>query len=104
MKVLNESEFKELVEETDKTVLVDFYATWCGPCRMLAPILEEVANEVNIEIYKVDVDECENVAKRYGILSIPTMIMFKNGKEVEKVIGLRSKEEIVQLIEKFSNI
>ena len=81
MKVLNEKEFKEQVEQTKGVVLVDFYAMWCGPCRMLAPILEELSEEVETPIYKVDVDECENLARRFGILSIPTMILFKDGKD-----------------------
>ena len=101
MKVLNEKEFKEQVEQTKGVVLVDFYAMWCGPCRMLAPILEELSEEVETPIYKVDVDECENLARRFGILSIPTMILFKDGKEVEKITGLRSKEEIKKLLENF---
>ena len=85
--------------ERKEVVLVDFYATWCGPCRMLAPILEDLSSEVECPIYKVDVDECENIAKKYGILSIPTLILFNGGVMVEKMMGLRSKNEIKQLIE-----
>lgn len=86
---------------TDKIVLVDFFATWCGPCRMMAPILEEVNKELddNYVIAKVDVDEHEQVAMRYGIMSIPTLIIFKNGAEVARFIGLRSKQEILQKLQ-----
>ena len=103
MKVINENEFKQYVEDAKGVVLVDFYATWCGPCRMLAPILEELSEEVETPIYKVDVDECENLSRRFGILSIPTMIFFKNGEQLDKITGLRTKDEIKNLLDKFSN-
>lgn len=103
MKVLNETEFEQFVENSQGLVLVDFYATWCGPCRMLAPILEDLSQEVETPIYKVDVDECENLSRKFGILSIPTMIFFKNGKQVEKITGLKSKQEIKQILEGFLN-
>ena len=103
MKVLNEKEFEQFVDNSQGLVLVDFFATWCGPCRMLAPILEDLSQETETPIYKVDVDECENLARRFGILSIPTMIFFKNGKQLEKITGLRTKQEIKQMLETFSN-
>ena len=103
MKVLDETEFEQFVENSQGLVLVDFYATWCGPCRMLAPILEDLSQEVETPIYKVDVDECENLSRKFGILSIPTMIFFKNGKQVEKITGLKSKQEIKQILEGFLN-
>ena len=103
MKVINEKEFKDLVENHKGAVLVDFFATWCGPCRMLSPILEEVQEKVEMPIYKVDVDECENLAKHFGILSIPTMIVFVDGVEQEKINGLRSCDDIVEILSKLSN-
>jgi thioredoxin 1 len=93
---LNNENFDELIN--DELVLVDFFATWCGPCRMLSPIIDEVANEENIKVVKVDVDKHEDLAKRFGIMSIPTVIVFKNGVEEHKSIGLVSKEEILTWI------
>lgn len=95
MELTNEN-FDELIN--DKLVLVDFFATWCGPCRMLSPIIEEVSNEESVKVIKVDVDKHEDLAKRFGIMSIPTIIVFKNGEEFHKNIGLVSKEEIISWI------
>ena len=102
MKIINEKEFNELMKEK-KVVLVDFFATWCGPCRMLSPILEEVSEESNgeYEVVKVDVDESYALAKKFGIMSVPTMIIFQNGEEVEKIIGLRQKEDLVDAIKNY---
>ena len=100
--IQNVEEFDNLLKG-EKPVLVDFFATWCGPCRMLAPILEELSQEVETPIYKVDVDECENLSRKFGILSIPTMIFFKNGQQIEKIVGLKTKQEIKQMLETFSN-
>ena len=101
-------ELKHLTDETfekevdkDKLVLVDFFATWCGPCRMQGPILERVKDEVGdeVEIFKLDVDECEKTAKKFGVMSIPTLILFKNGREVAKNVGLLSQEQVLNLFE-----
>lgn len=102
MKVINLEEFNDLVIESKKTVLVDFFATWCGPCKMLTPILEEVEKEKtnDVEIYKVDVDQSFDLAKSYGVMSVPTLILFKNGAEAERVIGLKNKDFISNLINK----
>ena len=97
----SENDLNEVTKEG--VTIVDFYADWCGPCRMLAPILEDLSQEVETPIYKVDVDECENLSRKFGILSIPTMIFFKNGKQVEKITGLKSKQEIKQILEGFLN-
>lgn len=89
--------FKDLIKEGN--VLVDFYAEWCGPCRMLGPILEEVSNEnKDITIIKVNVDNFEDLAREYGIMSIPTVILFKNGKESNKKIGFINKDELLEFI------
>lgn len=95
---LKDEKFNEEIK--DGVVLVDFYADWCGPCKMVAPIIEELANErSDTKFIKVNVDEHEDIAKEYGIMSIPTMIVFKDGKEVKKNIGFIPKEEIISLIE-----
>ena len=95
---LNSENFDEKIKEG--TVLVDFFATWCGPCRMLGPVLEQVSDEIGdkAKIYKVDIDECIDIAKRFGIMSVPTMIIFKDGKESEKLIGLRQKGQILEAL------
>lgn len=97
---LNNNSFKELIE-SGKTVLVDFFATWCGPCKMLAPILEDINKELpdEVQIAKIDIDESFDTARSYGVLSIPTLIMFKKGQEVDKIVGLRNKDAILEFID-----
>ncbi len=88
--------FEELVLNADKPVLVDFWATWCMPCRMLAPTIEEIAEEAEGRAYvgKVNVDEEGELAMKYGVRSIPTLIFFENGKEVNRMVGVQDKEDI----------
>jgi thioredoxin 1 len=83
-------------------VLVDFWADWCMPCKMMAPVLNEVAEatEGKASVYKLNVDEYQQVAAKYGIRNIPTMILFKDGKEVERLVGMKSKESLITSIEK----
>ncbi len=86
MEIKNEKEFNETINS--EYALVDFFATWCGPCKMMGPVLENVAsNRDNIKIAKVDVDKFESIAKEYGVMSIPTLILFKKGQVVDKKIG-----------------
>ena len=93
MRVINENEFNELV--SDGLVLVDFFAEWCGPCRMLAPILEDFASEESeIEVYKVNVDNEPDLAREFQVSSIPTMILFKDGKQIDKKIGFAPKDAL----------
>lgn len=101
MEIINEKNFGEKTK--DGVVLIDFFATWCGPCRMLSPILEEVGEDFGekIKIYKIDVDEDEKLARSFGIMSIPTMIFFKNGTQVDKHIGLLNKDAICDIIKKY---
>lgn len=95
-KLINNNEFEELVLNNEKEVLVDFYADWCGPCKMLAPIMDEISE--NNEVYKVNVDKEESLARKYGVMSIPCVIAFKDGKEIGRSVGLKSKAEILKLI------
>ena len=95
-KIINKDEFQKLVLESDDIVLVDFYANWCGPCRMLTPILDDISAE--IPVYKIDTDLEQELARNYGIMSIPCVIVFKKGKEIARSIGLKSKDEIMQMI------
>ena len=91
---LTNENFKELIKE--KT-LVDFYANWCGPCKMIAPELEKV--ESKVKVVKVDVDEFEKLAKEYGVMSIPTLILFENGKEVKRNIGFMDRDRIQNFVD-----
>ena len=92
-----ETEFEEIIK--NEKVLVDFYATWCGPCQLISPILEELEKENNeVTIVKVDVDKNENLARQHGIMSIPTIEIYSKGNLIDKQIGLLSKEELEDLI------
>lgn len=101
MKIVKENEFKE--EIGSGVVLVDFFATWCMPCRMMAQILEDVAEELGdkAKIIKVDVDESSNLAKQFGVMSIPTLVIFKDGAEQEKHIGVWQYEDCTDAIKKY---
>ena len=90
--------FKESVLQSDKPVLVDFWATWCGPCRMLSPVIEQLHNEFEGKavVAKVDIDNNQQVALEYGIRSISTLLIFKNGEVVDKIVGLSPKEVIAE--------
>ena len=93
---ITDQSFQEMVLNSDKPVLVDFWAVWCGPCRMLGPIIEEVATdfEGKAVVGKVDVDNNQQVSVDYGIRNIPTVLIFKNGEVVDKIVGVASKEVI----------
>jgi thioredoxin 1 len=98
VKELTDDSFKK---ETEKgVVLVDFNAIWCGPCRMLSPIIEEIAKEMEgkVKVAKLDIDSHQKVAAEYQVTSVPTLILFKDGKEVNRMVGLRDKEEIEKFI------
>ena len=94
---LENENFNEIIN--NGLVLVDFYAEWCGPCKMLGPVLEEIDSEVtDAKIIKVNVDEHGDIAQKYGVMSIPTLILFKDGVELKKTIGFIPKEDIVEFI------
>lgn len=94
---LNESNFESAIQSG--VTLVDFFATWCGPCKMLSPIIEEIAAEADgFSVYKVDIDECEDLAMDFSVMSVPTLIIFKDGEETERLIGVRSKADILNAV------
>lgn len=93
------NEFEEEILKSEKPVLVDFYADWCGPCKMLAPIVEQVATENNdVKVCRINVDEAQDLAVEYGIMSIPTLVVIKNGKEANRAVGVLGKDEIMEML------
>jgi thioredoxin 1 len=99
---LNQKNFKNEVLDSSTPVLVDFWAEWCGPCKMIAPVLDELASEYEgrIRIGKVNIDEDQNLAAEYGVRAIPTLLVFKNGQVAEQVVGMRSKRDLKASLDK----
>lgn len=99
---IRQDHFDTFISQSDKPVLVDFWATWCGPCRMLSPVVEEVSREHENELTvgKVNVDDCPELAQKFGVMSIPTLILFKDGQPVDKRIGYMPKSELEQMLKK----
>lgn len=96
---ITKANFEELVKNSEKPVLLDFWATWCGPCRMVAPIVEQIASErEDIVVGKINVDEEMELAVRFGIVSIPTLVVMKNGEMSNKAVGYMPKEKILNLL------
>ena len=98
---MNDTNFKQEVLDESLPVLVDFWALWCGPCRMIGPVVEELATEYQgkLKVCKVDVDQAPNTASAYGVMSIPTIAIFKNGEVVDKLVGAVPKASLVEKIE-----
>jgi len=100
VKKINNAEFQSEVLKGEGVALVDLFAEWCMPCQMIAPIIEEISNEkTDVSFYKINVDETPEVAIKYGVSSIPTLLVFKNGELVNKAIGAYPKEAIIKLLE-----
>ena len=99
---LNNENFKTEVLESNKVVLIDFYADWCGPCKMMSPVIDEIANEVseNVKVCKLNVDEAQDIAIQYNVMSIPTLVIIKDGNVVDTLVGLRAKSEVLESINK----
>ena len=96
---VNRNNFNQEVLNSDKPVLMDFWAPWCGPCRMVAPLLEEIAKErSDIKVVKINVDEEQELAMQFGVMSIPTLVVMKNGKIVNQVTGARPKAQILAML------
>lgn len=100
--VVTDGTFDELVVNADKPILVDFWAEWCGPCKMIAPVLEELAGELDgqLMIGKLDVDSNQNTAYAFGVMSIPTLLLFKNGEPVDRIVGYQPKPALKNRLQK----
>ena len=96
---LTKDNFDQEVMQSDKPVLIDFYADWCGPCKMMSPVVEEVSDEMpDVKVCKINIDEEMDLAQKYGVMSIPTLILFKNGQAAQRLVGVRPEEEIRELL------
>ncbi len=105
-KVLTPEEFKSTIESAEKPILVDFFATWCGPCKMLAPILEEIEKELSesLEVIKIDIDKCSDLAREYNVMSVPTVMVFVGGEQKSREVGFMPKDKILDMINSNINV
>jgi thioredoxin 1 len=97
---LNKESFEKVTTDKDKTLIIDFWAPWCGPCKALTPVLEEISTEMSdkVGVYKVNVDDNTDLAQEHGVQSIPTMLIYKNGSLSETIVGLKTKDELVDIV------
>lgn len=101
--IINDQNFEQEVLKAEVPVLVDFFAEWCGPCKLIAPLIDELAEEMKnekVKIFKLNVDEASETAEKYGVMSIPTLIVFNKGQEVERLVGQQSKNTLKEALEK----
>ena len=104
MEILNvtSANFEKEVLNSEKTVIIDFYADWCGPCKMFSPIIESVANEnEDVKVVKINVDNAQDLAIKYQVMSIPTTVIIQNGKEVDRAVGIISKSDLLEMVKKY---
>lgn len=103
MQVIDEEGFESNVTKSKGITVVDFFANWCGPCKMMAPVLEDVEKKLDgkVKFYKVDVDQCEDLARQFGVMMIPTIIIFEDGQEREKHVGLWQKDDALDEIKSY---
>jgi len=101
--VINSEEFNNLVEHVEGIAVVDFFATWCGPCKMLAPVFQEVGNELEgkAKFYKIDIDESLDIARQFNVSTVPTIIIFRNGEPIERLVGFMPKENLAAKIREY---
>lgn len=97
---IDEARFHSVIDNAGEVVLVDFFATWCMPCKMLSPVVDEISEESDgsYDVYKCDIDENEALCMEFSVVSVPTLIIFKDGKEVDRLVGVRSKQEILNAV------
>ena len=97
---LNKESFEKVTSSKDKTLIIDFWAPWCGPCKALSPVLEELSSEMSdsVEVYKVNVDDNTELAQEHGVQSIPTLLVYKNGSLSETIVGLKTKDELIDIV------
>ena len=105
-KVLTTEEFKNMIENAEKPILVDFFATWCGPCKMLAPILENIEMELSesLEVVKIDIDKCTDLARDYNIMSVPTLMLFAGGEQKCRESGFMPKDKVLEMVSSYINV
>ena len=101
--VISSEEFNNLVQNTEGIAVVDFFATWCGPCKMLAPVFQEVANdfEGKADFYKIDIDASLDIARQFSVSTVPTVIVFRNGEPIERLVGFMPKENLASKIREY---
>ena len=97
---LNKDSFEKVISSKEKTLIIDFWAPWCGPCKALSPVLEELSSEMSdqVGVYKVNVDDNTELTQEHGVQSIPTLLVYKNGSLSETIVGLKTKEELVEIV------